>query len=164
MNKTTFGKLILAAIVLTVQPGCSTETGPATSTVEAQRPDKEFLNLEGRPRPNGFTHTVTSAPGRMIFVSGQGGSSPEGEMPSDFTTQADNTFKNLQRCLEMAGASFDDVVKINYYLRDISDLTELRRIRANYLNMDQPPAATAVQTGLGGSMLLEVEVVAIVPE
>src|SRR5690606_4223396 len=164
MKKTTIGTLILTATILTSQLGCSTETAATISTVEAQRTDKEFLNLEGRPRPNGFTHTVTSAPGRMIFVSGQGGSSPDGEMASDFATQAVNTFKNLQQCLEMAGATFDDVVKINYYLRDIDDLTELRKVRANYLNMDQPPAATAVQTGLGGNMLLEVEAVAIVPE
>jgi hypothetical protein len=30
--------------------------------------------------------------------------------------------------------------------------------------MEHPPASTLVQVGLGGSMLLEVEAVAIVPE
>ena len=159
-----FIKIVLAALFVSAQPGCSSESDVTPSTVEAQRPEKEFLNLEGRPEPNGYTHVVTSAPGRMIFVSGQGGSSTDGEMPENFATQADNTFKNIQECLKMAGATFNDVVKINYFLKDINDLTELRNVRANYLNMEQPPAATAVETGLGGSMLLEVEVVAIVPE
>ncbi len=130
----------------------------------ASASEKQFLNLEYRPKPNGYTHVVSSPPGRMIFVSGQGGASTEGEMPDDFASQAENTFKNIRNCLQMAGATFNDVVKINYYLKDMNDLTELRNIRAKYLNMEKPPAATAVQTGLGGDLLIEVEVVAIIPE
>jgi enamine deaminase RidA (YjgF/YER057c/UK114 family) len=85
-------------------------------------------------------------------------------MPSDFATQATNTFEDLKRCLAMAGASFKDVVKINYFVRDLSSTAELRRIRSQYLNMEAPPAATLVQAGLGEGMLLEIEAVAIVPE
>jgi enamine deaminase RidA (YjgF/YER057c/UK114 family) len=64
----------------------------------------------------------------------------------------------------MAGATFKDVVKINYFVKDLSNTAELRKIRANYLNMDAPPAATLVQAGLGEGMLLEIEAVAILPE
>jgi len=47
---------------------------------------------------------------------------------------------------------------------DLKNTAELRRIRANYLNMNAPPAATLVQVGLGGGLHLEVEAIAIVPE
>jgi enamine deaminase RidA (YjgF/YER057c/UK114 family) len=85
-------------------------------------------------------------------------------MPSDFATQATNTFEDLKRCLALAGATFKDLVKINYFVTDLAHTAELRRIRGQYLNMEAPPAATLVQAGLGGGMLLEVEAVAIVPE
>ena len=125
-------------------------------------PAKQFLNL-GSVKPPGYTHVVTSPPGKMIFISGQGGAAADGTMPADFSTQAKNTFENIRRCLELAGASFHDVVKINYYVTSIENAGELRRVRAQYLNMANPPAATLVQVGLGGGLLLEVEAIAIVP-
>ena len=64
----------------------------------------------------------------------------------------------------MAGAKFEDVVKINYYVTDMSNTAELRRVRAQYLNMNAPPASTLVQVGLGEGLLLEVEAIAIVSD
>jgi enamine deaminase RidA (YjgF/YER057c/UK114 family) len=130
----------------------------------APKPQKQFLNLNPAQKPNGYTHVVTSPPGKMVFVSGQGGAGEDGVMPAGFESQAENTFKNIGKCLQLGGATFADVVKVNYYLKDMNDLTTLRAVRAKYLNMDTPPAATAIQSGLAGSLLLEVEVVAVVPE
>jgi enamine deaminase RidA (YjgF/YER057c/UK114 family) len=101
----------------------------------------------------------------MIFISGQGGATADGKLPEDFTSQATNTFENLGRCLNAAGAKYDDIVKINYYLTDIHNLAELRRIRARYLNQSAPPASTIVQAGLGEKgTLLEAEAIAVIPE
>jgi enamine deaminase RidA (YjgF/YER057c/UK114 family) len=130
----------------------------------APKSDRQFINLPDFPKPNGYTHVVTTPPGRMVFLSGQGGRGTDGKMPADFTTQADNTFRNLGRCLEQGGAAFRDVVKINYFLTDLANTEELRRVRARYLNMAAPPAATLVQSGLASGLLLEVELIAIVPE
>ena len=124
---------------------------------------KQFLNLGGK-NPPGYTHVVTSAPGKMIFISGRGGTAANGSMPADFSTQATNTFEDLKRCLALAGATFKDVVKINYFVRDLANTATLRQVRANYLDMEHPPAATLVQVGLSEGLLLEVEAVAIVPE
>ncbi len=124
---------------------------------------KQFLNTGGE-KPPGYTHVVTSPPGKMIFISGRGGTGSDGKMPADFASQATNTFEELKRCLTLAGASFKDVVKINYYVTDISNTAELRRVRARYLDMEHPPAATLVQAGLAPGLLLEVEAIATVPE
>ena len=150
-----------AASALLLAAGCaSAPDSPEPRPV----PEKEFLNLPYRSKPNGFTHVVTSPPGKMVFLSGAGGTDRDGNMPEDFSTQASNTFQNLQAGLELAGATFDDVVKINYYLTDMDDLAALREVRGDYLNMDAPPAATAVQVGLGGRMLLEIDLIAVVSE
>jgi enamine deaminase RidA (YjgF/YER057c/UK114 family) len=129
----------------------------------AKKTTKQFLNPGGK-KPPGYTHVVKSPPGTMIFISGQGGTAADGKMPADFSTQARNTFENLKRCLELAGAGFQDVVKVNYFVTDMVNTGELRKIRAGYINMENPPASTLVQTGLGAGMLLEVEAVAIVPD
>lgn len=144
--------LVLGGVLVAAQP--------------QQKPMKQFLNPDGVQKPvRGYTEVVTSAPGRMIFISGQGGATADGKLPADFNSQAKNTFENLGHCLKAAGAKFDDIVKINYYLTDIGNITELRRVRAQYLNLSAPPASTAVQVGLGEKgTLLEVEAIAVVPE
>jgi enamine deaminase RidA (YjgF/YER057c/UK114 family) len=139
--------------------------GAAVTAMAAARKTlaKQFLNVGGK-KPPGYTHVVVSAPGKMIFVSGQGGNDEQGNLPADFATQAHNTFKNLGKCLALAGAGFNDIVKINYYVTDMNYLAELRQIRASYLNMDAPPAATLVQSGLAPGLLVEIECTAMVPE
>ena len=53
---------------------------------------KQFLNVDGK-KPPGYAHMVTSAPGKMIFISGRGGAGKDGKLPPDFTAQATNTSK-----------------------------------------------------------------------
>jgi enamine deaminase RidA (YjgF/YER057c/UK114 family) len=129
----------------------------------AKKMNKQFLNI-GSKKPPGYTHVVKSPPGTMVFISGQGGAAADGTMPGDFSTQTRNTFENLKRCLALAGASFKDVVKINYFLTDLANVSELRKVRSEYLDMNQPPASTLVQSGLTSGLLLEVEAIAIIPE
>ena len=131
------------------------------SAVPLDKTLKQFLNLDGK-HPPGYTHYI-SAPGKMIFISGRGGVAHDGKMPADFKTQAKNTFEDLKRCLALAGADFKDVVKINYYVTDLANTSELRSIRAEYLDMAHPPAATLVQAGLGDGALVEIEAIAMLP-
>ena len=147
-----------AALIMLTTAGVLLATGPA------QKPRKQFLNPQGVPKPTGYTQVVSSGPGRMIFISGQGGAAPDGQMPEDFAAQTKNTFENIGRCLEAAGAKFEDIVKINYYVTDMAYTADLRRVRAGYLNQSAPPASTLVQTGLGKGLKVEIEVVAMVPE
>jgi enamine deaminase RidA (YjgF/YER057c/UK114 family) len=133
------------------------------SAVPLNKTAKQFLNLDGK-QPPGYTHVVTSAPGKMIFISGRGGVAHDGKMPADFKTQAKNTFEDLKRCLALGGASFKDVVKINYYVTDLANTNELRNVRADYLDMNHPPAATLVQAGLGDGALVEIEAIAMIPQ
>jgi enamine deaminase RidA (YjgF/YER057c/UK114 family) len=129
----------------------------------AKKMNKQFLNI-GSKKPPGYTHVVKSPPGTMVFISGQGGAAADGTMPGDFSTQTRNTFENLKRCLALAGASFKDVVKINYFLTDLANVSELRKVRSEYLDMNQTTASTLVQSGLTSGLLLEVEAIAIIPE
>lgn len=125
--------------------------------------DKQFLNVGGT-RPPGYTHVVKSPPGNLVFVSGRGGNAADGSLPADFETQCINTFEDLKQCLALAGATFEDVVKINYFVTDMACLGTLREIRGRYLNMANPPASTLVQAGLIEGLLVEIECIAVVAE
>ena len=141
--------------------GCA--PSPPSPSAEAPKPfERQFLNTGDKP--NGYTHTVATSPGRLVFVSGAAGAGADGEMPADFAVQADNTFKSLGERLALAGADFDDVVKVTYFMGDMADLAVLREVRARYLNMDNPPAASAIPVAFTGPMMLEVEAIAVLPE
>jgi enamine deaminase RidA (YjgF/YER057c/UK114 family) len=119
---------------------------------------RQYLNLDGA-KPPGYTHVVATPPGRLVFVSGRGDTAS-----TDFALQCEATFEDLGRCLALAGATFKDVVKINYYVTDLANLAALREIRSRYLDMDSPPASTLVQAGLIPPLLVEIECVAVVHE
>jgi enamine deaminase RidA (YjgF/YER057c/UK114 family) len=72
-------------------------------------------------------------------------------------------FDNLQAALQAVGASFDQVVKLTYYLLDATQLPAVREVRDRYVNTARPPASTAVEVrrlAIDG-LLIEVEAVAM---
>ncbi|HRW50356.1 MAG: Rid family detoxifying hydrolase [Caldilinea sp.] len=105
------------------------------------------------------------ARGRTLYVSGQGSFDPETNQfrPGNFREQAERTFRNVQLILEAAGASWDNVVKVNVYLTDTLNFAELNEVYREILS-EPYPARTTVQAGLIGQMLIEVDCIAVLPE
>jgi 2-iminobutanoate/2-iminopropanoate deaminase len=127
-----------------------------------------FLNPSSLAAPRGYTHVVEVPAGaRILYLSGQVPLDKEGKLigPGDFSRQAEQVFRNLGLALAEAGASFTDVVKLNYYVRDVSHLDELRAVRDRHVNVKWPPASTLVEVSrlFRDDVLLEVEAVAAVP-
>lgn len=114
----------------------------------------------------GYTQVVTG-PGRMVAVSGQVALDEHGGLvgEGDPGAQARQVFENLRRCLAAAGATFDDVVKLTYYLTDVAHLPAVRAARDEFVDTGRPPASTAVQVAalFRPELLLEVEAFALVP-
>lgn len=126
---------------------------------------KRFLSPETLPPPFGYSHVVDAPAGRHIFVSGQvpldqaGALVGEGDMESQ-TTQV---FENLTAALAAAGASWPDVVKLNYFVVDVTQIGVVRSVRDRYVNTAQPPASTLIEvSGLfRDDVLIEVDAVAV---
>ena len=114
----------------------------------------------------GYSHVVEIRGGRTLYISGQIALDGDGNLvgAGDFGAQVLQVFENLKARLEEGGATFKDVVKLNYYLTDASDLQKLRDIRNRYLNVEQPPASTlvVVKQLFREEFLVEVEAVAVV--
>jgi enamine deaminase RidA (YjgF/YER057c/UK114 family) len=135
-----------------------------TATAQA-RP--RFLNPATLPPSRGYTQVVEVPAGeRMVYVSGQVPLDRSGNLVGggDFRRQAEQVFVNLERALAAAGATFADVVKINYYIRDVSHLADLRAVRDQHVSTTSPPASTLVEVShlFRDDVLLEVEAVAAV--
>lgn len=124
-----------------------------------------FLNRA----PAGFSHIVEVRGGhRTLYLSGQVPLDQEGKLigPDDFAAQAEQVFANLQARLKEAGAKFSDVVKLNYYLTDATNIQTLRDVRDRYVNPQQPPASTlvVVRQLFREEFLIEVEAIAVVSD
>lgn len=107
---------------------------------------------------------VVSASGRIVAVSGQVALDQEGRLvgEGDFEAQATQVFENLELALEAGGATFADVIRLNSYLSDITNLGRLRDVRVRYLG-EPFPAATAVEARLAmPELLIEIEALAVV--
>ena len=118
--------------------------------------------------PQGYSQVVEVRGGRTLYISGQLALDKDGKLigPGDFRAQVKQVFENLKTRLEEGGASFKDVVKLNYYLTDASDLQALRDTRNSYINVENPPASTlvVVKRLVREEYLLEVEAIAVAAE
>jgi enamine deaminase RidA (YjgF/YER057c/UK114 family) len=105
-----------------------------------------FMNPEAIAKPGGYSHVVEiTGPGRIVYIAGQLGLKPDGKIAGDFRAQAAQAFENLKAALAAVGATFEDVVKLNNYLIDItSNIAIYREVRDKYVNTAKPPASTTV--------------------
>ena len=124
---------------------------------------------EALPPANGYSQVVTAQPGTMVFVSGQISVDQHGRIvgEGDLRVQTEQALLNLKNALATAGASFDHVVKINWYVKNLcaDSLPIIREIRARYYNPQHPPANTlaGVADLYPPEALIEVEAIAIIP-
>lgn len=128
-------------------------------------PTLRRLNPGTLSTPTGYTHVVEARGGRTLYISGQVALDSAGQLvgAGDFRAQVEQVFRNLQRALASAGASFDDVVKINIFVTDASQVTALREVRSRYMSANALPASTFVQvTALARpEWLVEIEAIAV---
>ncbi|CAM5523074.1 Enamine deaminase RidA (YjgF/YER057c/UK114 family) OS=Streptomyces griseomycini OX=66895 GN=FHS37_006197 PE=4 SV=1 [Streptomyces griseomycini] len=103
----------------------------------------------------------------MVAVSGQLALDEEGKVvgEGDAGAQARQVFENLRRCLAAAGATFDDVVKLTFFVTDMAHMPAVRAARAEHIPDDRLPAASAVQVAalVRPEFLMEIEALAVVP-
>jgi enamine deaminase RidA (YjgF/YER057c/UK114 family) len=141
---------------------------PALASAQGQPDGPRFLNPPTLSAPRGYSHVVEVPAGdRLVYVAGQVALDSAGRLvgAGDFRAQATQVFENLRRALAAAGATFGDVVKLNYYVVDAARVPALREVRDRYINTAAPPASTLVEVRrlFRDDVLLEIEATAVVP-
>jgi len=135
--------------------------------VNGQEPALEFSTPAGMPPSVGYSQVVAVRAERMLYISGQIALDQAGELvgPGDLLAQARQVFANLKAALDAFGATFDHVVKLNYYMVDIGQIPVVRAVRDEYVNVQRPPSSTAVEVRrlFRDEFLIEIDAVAALP-
>jgi 2-iminobutanoate/2-iminopropanoate deaminase len=135
-------------------------------------PDQANFRLSSPPhlhKPTGYSHVAEITAGKTIYISGQVALDASGNIvgQGDYPAQIRQVFANLKTALEGAGASFRNVVKLNYYIVDTVTEAEFfayRAIRDTYVDTAHPPVATVlvIRRLFRPEFLIEIEAVAVV--
>lgn len=112
-----------------------------------------------------YSHAIKA--GNTIYVSGQVARDKEHKIchKRDFVGQIEMVFENMKDVLEVAGATMQDVVKLNFFCRHLWDMTKMMPAFQKYFG-DHVPAMTAVEVVQlwHPHILVEVEAIAVVGE
>ena len=83
---------------------------------------------------------------------------------ADVIRQSEQVLDNVGAVLHSAGASFDDVVRVGVYVRDMADRETINTVRRRYFG-DARPASTLVEVSALAhpGALVEIDAVALLP-
>jgi len=123
---------------------------------------------EGWPRPSGYANGIL-AEGRMVFVAGQIGWTPEGMFEqNDFLGQLKQTLKNTLAVLAEGGAGPEHIVRMTWYVTDrdeyLENLAGMGQIWRDIMGKNYPAIACVAVTGLmEAKAKIEIETTAVLP-
>jgi enamine deaminase RidA (YjgF/YER057c/UK114 family) len=127
---------------------------------------KEIVN-PGLPGFERYTFSPGVArDGTLFFVSGQTGTSDDGQVVSDdFCAQTRAAFDKVRVILESGGASFADVVKTVDYIATDEGYRDTARVRRDLWGGEYPAATGVIITHMLRKVpKIEIDCTAIVPE
>lgn len=121
---------------------------------------EEILTLKA-PAPIGPYSQAIRA-GNFVFLSGQIPIIPEtGEVEKgDVEVQMERIMKNILSILEASDMGFDDIVKVNIFLNDLSSFSKVNEVYERYFKKPYPARTTVEVKGLPRGVGIEVDVIA----
>ena len=99
--------------------------------------------------------------GDLLFISGQIPLNPETMEVEDnsFEESALRVISNLENICKEAGASLDDIVKLNIYLLDLGNFASLNKIMEEKFSQPFPARATVEVAGLPKDVMIEMDAI-----
>ncbi len=120
-------------------------------------------------RPEGAGSNPILSPGmrygNLVFTAGQVAHDPRtGKMvEGGIAEQARQTMENVKAVLEAAGTTMDHVLKASCFIANLEERPAFNEVYKEYFTSD-PPVRTCVEAVLGPGVLIEVDVIAGMPE
>lgn len=104
----------------------------------------------------------------LVFLSGQAPLDENGELVTgNFKSQVEASFAAIGRVLAEAGAGFDSLVRLTYYVADYDPalIAIIKEVRTPLLSSSCPPASVLIPVGqlYDAGIRIEIEAIAALP-
>jgi len=121
---------------------------------------RKAYSAEGAVSVGPYSHAVEM--GDYVFLSGQTPIDPKtGKLAEGgVAVQTEQCFRNLFKVLEAAGLTSEDVAKVNVYLRDMKDFTDMNAVYSRQFSTPYPARTTIGVAGLPLDARIEIEMIA----
>jgi 2-iminobutanoate/2-iminopropanoate deaminase len=122
------------------------------------------IKTDGAPTPGG-SYSQGIRNGQLVYTAGQLGIDPATHklVEGGIEAQAEQTIRNVSAILAAEGATLADVVKVTTFLADMSLFPGYDAVYRTHFP-EPRPARSTVGVNLMPGYLIEIEVVAIVPD
>jgi len=123
--------------------------------------DRLIINTPKAPNPVGPYSQAISSRG-ILFVSGQIPIDPEsGDLVlNSFREQCHQVLKNLKIILEEGGSSFEHVLKVTIYMKNLAQFNEMNEIYSDYFNTSKPARTCVEVSKLPKNVDIEIDAIA----
>lgn len=103
---------------------------------------KEIIFTDKAPKAIG-TYSQAVKVNNTVYISGQIPLVPDTMevLEGSVEEQVHQVFKNLQAIIEAAGGSFENVVKLNIFLTDLSNFPTVNQVMSQYFSEPYPARA-----------------------
>jgi 2-iminobutanoate/2-iminopropanoate deaminase len=122
---------------------------------------KQIINSKNAPESIGpYNQSVRF--GDMLFTSGQIALDLEGNLVTkNIEAETHQVFNNLKMILTESKLSFENVLKVSIFLKDMNDFEKVNNIYASYFNPENAPARETVQVAkLPKNVNIEISLIA----
>jgi 2-iminobutanoate/2-iminopropanoate deaminase len=103
---------------------------------------RKTITSEKAPIPKAlYVQAVEVTGGRLLFLSGQVGRDRNEQVAKgDIVAQTRQALENIKHILEAAGGRFDQIVKVQFLVRDMAHWQTINTVRKEYFKGDLPAA------------------------
>ena len=125
--------------------------------------NKQIIVTAAAPAAIG-TYSQAVKVGNTLWLSGQIPLDPHTQklVKGDAAAQIKQVFENLKAVVTAAGATFDNVVKVNVYLTDLANSGLVNKIMAEYFREPYPARGAVGVASLAAGAQVEVECIVAV--
>ena len=121
---------------------------------------KKIIFTEKAPKAIGpYSQGVVA--GNTLYISGQVPLNPETSslIEGDIASQAKQVISNIENICIEAGASLSDIVKLNIYLTDLSNFSDVNEVMQERFAEPYPARATVEVAGLPLGVEIEMDAI-----
>ena len=144
---------------------------PRSTPAPRRRPSKSSDRLTpsnppklGKIHRPYYSSAVRATAGSLLFISGQVGWDKNHKVigVGDVKKQTDQLLKNMKVILDEHGATFDDIVKIVVYVRDMRYFDDIASVRYKYFKKEGPASTIIEVASLAvPELMIEIDAIAV---